>query len=298
LAIGVLLASVVVAACGTNVDLDVVVAPSGAGSVTLTVAFPRSTAAQIVDLESGLPVADLRAAGWAVNGPRPGPEGTTVVSASHGFSDLGQLPALVGDVAGNGPEADRPFRLTVNEVPGFLQDNYAVSGRVNLQCSLSCFADPKLAARVGYALGMPSSEVRQLIGDPAKEINFRVEVVLPGQVTASNAGAKAGEAGAGGAGGAGGASAGGASSGGAGGAGQASAGGASAGSASALVWSPVLGETTQVSASSKVVDKGRVEALGIAVAAGALVVVVTAIFVVWSGRHRRRRYHRGGLRFR
>jgi hypothetical protein len=254
------LASVVLGACGADVDLRVVVAPSGSGSVALTVAFPASTAAQIEDLKNGLPVADLRAAGWVVNGPRPGAGGTTVVSATHSFSELSQVPALVADIAGNGPQADRPFQLAVNEVPGFLQDNYTVSGHIDLQCSLSCFADPKLATSVGYALGLPPSQVHELISDPAKEIEFRAQVLLPGQVTSSDATYPAD-------------------------------------SGDALNWSPVLGETMPVAASSKVVDRGKVEALGIAVAAGALVVLVTAAFVVWSGRHRRRR-SRGGLRFR
>ena len=191
------------------------------------------------------------------DGPVSGPGGTTVVSASHAFSNLSEVPALVADIAGNGPEAKRPFRLAVNEQPGFLQNSYTASGSVDLQCSLSCFDDPKLATSVGYALGMPPSEVRQLVADPAKDIDFRVEVVLPGQVTTSDA--------------------------------------AGSGDGSTLVWSPVLGQATPVVASSKVVDTGRVRSLAIAIGAGAFIVVATAIYVVWSGRRRRRR---GGLRFR
>ncbi len=249
--------SVALTACGANVNLQVAVNPSGAGTVTLAVTVPDSTAAQIEDLKNGLPVGDLRAAGWVVSGPRPGPAGTTVVSASHTFANHSEVPALVADIAGNGPEANRPFRLSVQVQPGFLQNSYTASGSVDLRCSLSCFDDPKLAASVGYALGMPASEVRQLVGDPAKSISFRVEVVLPGQVTTTDAGAR--------------------------------------GDGGTLIWSPVLGQSTSVVASSKVVDTGRVRALAIAIAAGAFVVAVTAFYLVWSGRRRRRR---GGLRFR
>jgi hypothetical protein len=252
-----LLVSVVLSACGANVNLRVVVGRSGTGSVALTVAVPSSTAVQVEDLKNGLPVADLRAAGWVVTGPRSRPDGSTVVSARHTFSNLAEVPALVADIAGSGPEAKRPFRLAVNEQPGFLQNSYTASGRVDLQCSLSCFDDPKLAASVGYALGMPPSEVRQLVAHPAKDIGFRVQVLLPGQVTTSDAGGTADDG--------------------------------------TLVWSPVLGQATSVVASSKVVDTGRVRGLAIAVGAGAFIVVVTAFYVVWSGRRRRRR---GGLRFR
>jgi hypothetical protein len=257
--------SVALSACGANVNLRVDVNRSGAGSVTLAVSFPSSTAAQVEDLKNGLPVSDLRATGWVVDGPHVGPAGSIVVSATHAFSNLSQVPALVADVAGSGPESGRPFRLAVNEQPGFLDNSYTASGSVDLQCSLACFDDPKLAASVGYALGIPPSQVRQLVADPAKEIGFRVEVVLPGQVTTSDASAEA--------------------------------------STGALIWSPVLGHATPVTASSQVVDRGRVKALGIAVGAGAIVVVVTALYVVWSGRRghggrRRRHRRRGGLSFR
>ncbi len=252
------LVSVTLSACGANVNLRVVVGHSGAGTVTLAVTVPNATAAQIEDLKTGLPVADLRAAGWVVAGPRPGPGGTTVVSASHSFSNPSELPPLVADIAGNGPEASRPFRLSVQEQPGFLQNSYTASGTVDLRCSLSCFADPKLAESVGYALGMPASEVAQLVGkDPGKVIAFRVEVLLPGQVTTTDAPARA--------------------------------------DGGTLIWSPVLGQATSVVASTKVVDTDRVRALAIAIAAGAFIVAVTAFYLVWSGRRRRRR---GGLRFR
>jgi hypothetical protein len=246
------------------------VSPSGAGSVTVAVTVPGGTAAQIEDLKNGIPVSDLRATGWVVDEPHPGPGGSTVVSATHAFSNLSQVPPLVADVAGNGPEADRPFRLAVNEQTGFLDNSYTATGSVDLQCSLACFDDPKLAASVGYELGIPPSQVRQLVADPAKELDFRVEMVMPGRVTTSDASAQA--------------------------------------TAGTLIWSPVLGQDTTVTASSQVVDKGRVQALGIAVGAGAVVVVVTAMYVVWSGRRRghrgygghrhRRRRRRGGLSFR
>ena len=231
---------------------------SGGGSVTLLVAFPRTTAAQIEDLKSGLPVGDLKAAGWVVRGPLPGPGGSIQVSASHSFANPSEVPALVADIAGSGPESKRPFRLTVSEQPSFLQDRYKASGTVDLQCSLSCFADPRLAASVGYALGMPQAELAHLVGnDPAKEIDFRVEVTLPGKVRSSDSTGRA--------------------------------------DGDALVWSPVLGQATPVLASSKFVDTARVRGLVVAISAGSLVVLATAAWVLWSGRRRRRR---GGLRFR
>jgi hypothetical protein len=243
-----------ISGCGAAVNLRVSVGRSGSGSVSLVVSFPAATAAELEDLKAGLPVADIRAAGWVVAGPKPGPEGSTVVSASHTFSNLSQVPALVADVAGSGPERSRPFRLSVTALPGLLQDHYLASGTVDLRCWLSCFNDPRLAASVGYPLGLSPAEVHRLFGArPGDELTFGFEVLLPGTVTSSDSSGH---------------------------------GGGHAGE-SDLVWSPVLGKTTTIFASSKTENTAVVYELGAAVAAGALIVVVTAVSVLWRRRRRR-----------
>jgi hypothetical protein len=245
--------AVLVSGCGATVDLRVVVGRSGSGSVSLVVNFPKATGAQLEDLTAGLPVADLRAAGWVVEGPKPGPHGSTVVGASHTFANLAQVPALVADVAGSGPENSRPFRLAVTKLPGFLQDHYTASGIVDLRCWLSCFNDPHLAASVGYPLGLSPAEVRRLVGPhPGGELRFAFEVLLPGSVTSSDA------------------------------SGQSAGGG--------LVWSPVLGKATTVDVSSETENVGVVHALAAAIGAGALVVLLTGFYLLWRRRRRRRRF--------
>jgi hypothetical protein len=252
LAIGV---AVLVSGCGATVNLRVVVGRSGSGTVTLVVDFPKSTAAQLEDLRAGLPVADLRAAGWVVEGPKPGPNGGTVVGASHSFADLAQIPALVADVAGSGPEKSRPFRLAVTKLPGLLQDHYTATGVVDLRCWLSCFDDPLLAASVGYPLGLSPAEVHRLVGlHPGDEIKFSFEVHLPGTVTFSDASARAGGGG--------------------------------------LFWSPALGAATTLAASSETENVALVHALAAAIGAGALVVLLTASYLLWRRRRRRRRFGR------
>jgi hypothetical protein len=244
--------AVLISGCGATVNLWVSVGRSGSGSVALVVSFPAATAAQLEDLKAGLPVADLRAAGWVVGGPKPGPEGSTVVSASHTFSNLSQVPALVADVAGSGPERSRPFRLTVTEFPGLLQDHYLASGMVDLRCWLSCFNDPRLAASVGYPLGLSPAEVHRLFGaHPGDELTFGFEVLLPGTVTSSDASGHAG--------------------------------------GGDLVWFPVLGKATTVFASSKTENIPLIRALAAAIGAGALVVLFTASYLLWRGRRRRSR---------
>jgi hypothetical protein len=251
--------ALLISGCGATVNLRVVVGRSGSGSVTLVVSFPKSTAAKLEDLTGGLPVADLRAAGWVVEGPKPGPNGSTVVAASHAFADLAQIPALVADVAGSGPEKGRPFRLAVTKLPGLLQDHYTATGMVDLRCWLSCFNDPRLAASVGYPLGLSPAEVRRLFGPhPGDELRFGFEVLLPGTVTSSDASGR--------------------------------------GAGRALAWSPALGEATTVSASSETENVAVIRALAAAVGAGALVVLLTASYLLWRRRRRRRRFGRSKRR--
>ncbi len=210
-------------------------------------------------MAAGLPVADLRAAGWVVEGPKPGPDGSTMVGASHTFAKLSEVPALVADLAGSGPEKSRPFRLVVTKVPGLLQDRYTATGSVDLRCWLSCFDDPRLAASVGYPLGLSPAEVRRLVGaHPGDELTFGFQVRLPGTLTSSDA------------------------------SGRAVGGG--------LAWSPVLGKATAIAAASKTENVAVIQALAAAVGAGALVVLLTASYVLWRRRRRRRRFGGGKRR--
>jgi hypothetical protein len=251
--------AVLISGCGATVNLRVVIGRSGSGSVVLVVNFPKATAARLEDLTAGLPVADLRAAGWVVEGPKPGPNGSTVVGASHTFANLTKVPALVADIAGSGPEEGRPFRLAVTKLSGLLQDHYTATGIVDLRCWLSCFNDPRLAASVGYPLGLSPAEVHRLFGPhPGDELKFGFEVLLPGTVTSSDASGH--------------------------------------GAGGGLVWSPVLGTATTVAASSETENVALVRALAAAIGAGALVVILTASYLLWRRRRRRRRFGRSKKR--
>ena len=176
---------------------------------------PKGTAALVEDLKGGLPVGDLRRRiGW-----------WTVPGAGRRAARRQRQPYVLQPVGAASPGgghrrqrawANRPFRLAVEEQAGFLQKSYTATGSVDLRCSLACFDDPKLATSVGYPLGLPASEVRQLVGShPKQEITFQVRSASPGPVTTTDA---------------------------------------AAGREGMLVWSPVLGHSTSVVATSKVVD--------------------------------------------
>ncbi len=250
LALGAMAASTLLAACAANIAVKVDVRRSGAGSVTVTVTVPRTTAVQVEDFRMGVPVADLRQAGWSVAGPVT-QVGATAITATHPFSNLSQVPVLVADIAGSGPIGSRPFRLAVVEEPGLLADRYVASGVVDLRCGVSCFGDQRLAASVGYALGLPLAEVHRLIGPhPARALTFRFEIVLPGTLVAANATrASSGPAG-----------------------------------APVLVWEPELGRSSSIVATSHVLFPAALEEVVAGLGAGALVVLSTLSYLLWRRR--------------
>jgi len=243
-----MLVSVWLAGCGASVQVRVDVQKAGTGTVSVIVSLPKVTAAEIVDLRTGLPVGDLTRAGWVVSGPRLGPGGGTVVSAMHSFSQPSEVPVLIGDIAGSGALASRPFRLTVRREQGLLEDHFAASGVVNLTCSLDCFDDLALKGRVGYPLGLPPRQLAQLLGPhPERSVSFSFLLSLPGSTTSTNALGQPG---------------------------------------TWLHWSPALGTVTQVEATSRLVNVSFVRDLLIAVGAGGLVVAITATLLLARRRSR------------
>ncbi len=249
----VVLLGVALAGCGARVDVSVNVAKVGTGSVTVEVQVPPGTADAIEDLQAGLPVADLRQAGWTVVGPRVGASGATVVSATHVFSALSELPTLLADIAGNGAQGARPFRLSVTERKGALEDTFRAAGTVDLRCGLSCFDDPALAARVGYPLGLPGSEINKLFAQrPTGALTFHFQLSLPGRRTSPGL--------------------------------------REAGGSSVLALATPLGALTPLAAGTESLNVAFLRLLTGLVIAGALVVSFTAGWLLRRRRHRRRGY--------
>lgn len=241
--------ALLISGCGVSIYVSVSVARPGTGSVSVLARFQHSTAMGIEDLKGGLPLGDLKAAGWRVAGPAAGPGGTMQVRVSHRFSSLSQLPTLMADIAGTGPPGGRPFRLRVSEKRGALRDSFSASGQVDLSCGLSCFDDAKLAKDVGQPLGLSAQQLRQALGpSPAKQLRFYFQLSLPGQVQTSNA--------------------------------------ASQSRGGGLVWATPLGQGTDLVATSESVDHTLVDELVGAGAVAVFVVGATALVLLWR-RHRR-----------
>ena len=244
-------------ACGARIDVSVSVTPAGSGRVDVTVFLAPGTAGSIDDLGPGLPIADLRRAGWQVSGPRPGPAGGTELSASHHFASLAQLPVLMSDITGSGPAGRRPFRLAVQEDKGALHDTFRAYGAVDLRCSLACFDDPDLASGVGYPLGLPAAQLSKLMGPaPRRAVTFGFRLTLPGR---PRSGPITGGEG-----------------------------------SSTLIATPSLGADLPLEVSTEEDNRPFLEELTVTIGAGALIVLLTAALLI--GRARRPRHRPGAAR--
>jgi hypothetical protein len=178
------------AGCQVHTQVDIQTKSNGTGQVDVSVTFDHAAAVAVGDLTSQLRTSDLRAAGWTITGPFSAAAGTTVVEASHRFSDLEQASAIVAEIAGSGPAQQRPFRLTLRRTTDWWASHTVLSGVADLRCDLACFGDPGLTKQLGTPTGVT-------VPTPSKsrqDFTFGVQVTLPGTIQSSGVATRAGDA--------------------------------------------------------------------------------------------------------
>lgn len=243
---------ITVAGCGVGTGVDVTVQPNGTGTVGVTVTLDRAALTQVGDLGAQLQTSDLAQAGWTVAGPRPGPDGSEVVSATKPFATPSEAGGDLASLAGTGPASTRPFRLRLTRQHTFWHTSLAVTGTVDLTCGLGCFGDAGLARQLG-GVGIDPGALSAQSGQTAAQVlTFSVVVHLPGQIRAASPGVVNGHA---------------------------------------VTWKPVLGQALPVTASSRSVNSRAVEIVIIA-AAVALVLLAIAVIALVRRRRRGRGHAR------
>ncbi len=246
--------TVLAAGCGIGTGVDVTVRPNGSGTVAVTVTLDRAALTEVGDLSAQLQTSDLAQAGWIVAGPRPGPDGSEVVSATKPFATPSEAGPDLAALAGSGPASTRPFRIDLSRRHSFWHTSVAVSGTVDLTCGVGCFGDTGLGKLTGSTVGVdPGSLSAQGGQSAAQALTFSVVVELPGQVRAASPAVVNGHA---------------------------------------VTWKPVLGRALPVAASSQSVNRGAVTV--VLAGAGVAVILVAGVVVALVRRRRRRRRGGGG----
>lgn len=173
-------ALVLLAGCQVGVSVEVETTAEGGGRVRATVTLDGEAAAQVPDLTEQLRVSDLRAAGWAVEGPTAAPGGGVTVLASKPFATSAGATRAMQELGGG----FGGLRLRVDR--GFWRTTSELSGAVDLSSGLAAFGDEELAGLVGNpTLGLDPAAVERELGRPLGDV-VAVELVgdLAGAVEA------------------------------------------------------------------------------------------------------------------
>lgn len=230
------LLAVVGVGCEIDVGVRVDVAADGSGQVEVAVTLDRDAAGRVSDLAGQLRVDDLRAAGWVIDGPTPGADGSVVLSATKPFAHVGGAGAVLEEISG----ADGPFQgFEVRRQRSFFATTYRLDGVVALGDGVEGFSDEALRQRLeGSGFGLGTTEVEQLTGEPlADTFHFDVRARLPGKLVE---------------------------------------GPPARGDDEVSAWSPEVGETTVLAASTRQLHTARLAWLA---AAGAAVVGLAVVLV-------------------
>lgn len=189
LAVFLTAALAVLTGCQVTTTVGVQVHGDGSGAVRVQVTLDRQADEAVGGLATQLRTSGLAAAGWTTSRPVAGPDHSVVVTATHPFTRLDQVPAILADVAGPGTGRSKktPYVLHLTRASTARGTAYTATGTVDLRCGLSCFGDAALQKSFGSAVGVDPSSLEGGGGSAvaAKDLRFRLTITLPGTLTAS-----------------------------------------------------------------------------------------------------------------
>lgn len=167
---------VLASACRADFDVVVTVEENGSGIVEATTTIDAEAAAGLLESDdSGLLLADLAQSGWKVDRPERTAAGSTVVTATKQFGTPSQFAEVMLELTGD----DGPIRdFTIRRTASFARVEYEVEGTIDTTSNLDDFADPDLEESLGRSL----SAIAARYGATEDQINFRVEVLIPGEL--------------------------------------------------------------------------------------------------------------------
>lgn len=168
----------VIALAGCRVDLrvDMTVEPDGTGTITLVATADADVIAAVPTLAEELATDDIVAAGWAIDGPTPLPDGGLTITLSHDFASDGEATNLLNSL---GP----PFNQMVMTRNTSGDDTTTrLAGLLGLPDGFESFADEDLVAAVG---SVPFAEQIAASGaTPESSIGAVIRAELPGRLDA------------------------------------------------------------------------------------------------------------------
>ncbi len=170
------------AGCQLDIVVDVVVEPDGTGEIVVTAEADAALVDEVPTIADELVLDDVAAAGWAIEGPTPTPEGGLILILRHDFAGKDEATNLLRSLGPpfNDPEIGR----------GQANDSATNTARANLGLpdGFATFADEDLEGALG---GIPfASRIEASGADPSTSISAELRLTLPGDIVAAETNAE------------------------------------------------------------------------------------------------------------
>lgn len=175
---------VVFAGCKVDASVGLDARADGHGVVAVAVVLDKSAYNELLDANDTINVADLRTAGWQIDGPTPRADGGARIAVSHPFASPGEAERLVAQVGGK----DGPFtQFHLTRRRSFLTTKTDVRATVDLHHGVDTFTDGRFRQLIGGTnVGLDQTKLEARLGGPAADVfAMDIAVDLPGRVRAT-----------------------------------------------------------------------------------------------------------------
>ncbi|MEZ5381918.1 MAG: hypothetical protein R2754_09000 [Microthrixaceae bacterium] len=178
----------VLAGCEANAAVTVDVAEDGSGTVTAVVDIDGEALARLGGMDA-VDVSGLDDAGWTVAEPKVTDAGTLRMRASKDYPRPDALQGVLEEITG----PDGPLReVNVGVVDTFGGTRYELAGRLVTDGELTQFSDEGVSEALdGLPLGRSAEQLANELAAEPGALTLEFTVNLPGELTGSNADARA-----------------------------------------------------------------------------------------------------------
>ncbi len=164
-----------------DTTVEVTTDRTGAGTVTVTINTDAEVARAAPDLPTDLRVADLKSAGWLVDGPSARADGGLALVLHRPVTTPEETSAVLAQLSG----PDGPFHgLTLTQERSFANITTTLNGTIEVRSGLSAFVDSKVVQLLGGAPYAQTLAERNLALNDV--VDLRLIATAPGTIRSTD----------------------------------------------------------------------------------------------------------------
>jgi hypothetical protein len=177
----VAVAAVALSACRVDSTISMKVNPNGSGTVTVVVSADKDIVSKTKNLEADLRTADLETAGWEVDKPVKGADGSLSVTLTHPFRTPSEATTVLSQIN----DTRGPLKNVVLARSGKdTNSTWKLRGKLEVNGGLEAFADDVTLPLLDGAPYKGELEASGL--DLGKAVGVTFTVQLPGKIDATS----------------------------------------------------------------------------------------------------------------